>query len=300
MTKSRAAVLRETVRRGPIVLAPGAHDALSAKAIEDFGFAAVYLGGTVIAAALAGLPDVGLLGAAEIASFAGHIARAVAIPVICDADAGYGTPVGIMRTVALFERAGVAAIHIEDEIFPRTRFMGQARQLCTIEEMRARIAAALSAKDDPDFMIVARTDARAGRPFEEALTRATAYAEAGADMVYVEHLTSRDEFVAVAEALRDRVLLFANMSEFSRYPLIPAAELQALGYRIVIFPATTLRASHRATVDVLTELRRMGTQTGILDRLAPRDEISRLTRTSEAMRLEEQYLPPGPTADDKK
>jgi methylisocitrate lyase len=296
--KRPGSALRDAIRRGPIVLAPGAHDALSAKAVEDIGFPAVYLGGTVIAAALAGLPDVGLLGAAEIAAFAGHIARAVSIPVICDADAGYGNPVGIMRTVAMFEQAGVAAIHLEDEVFPRTRFMGQARQLCTVDEMRARIAAALSAKEDPDFMIVARTDARAGRPFDEALSRVSAYAEAGADMVYVEHLTSRDEIVRVAETLRDRALLFANMSEFSRYPLIPAAELEALGYRIVIFPATTLRASHKATVDILTEIRRSGTQAGVLDRLASRDEISRLTGTEDAMRLEKEYLPPGDTGDN--
>ncbi len=284
--------LRDAIRGTPIVLAPGAHDGLSAKAIEELGFPAVYLGGTVIAAALAGLPDVGLLGAAEIVGFAGHIARAVSIPVICDADAGYGNPVGIMRTVAMFEQAGVAAIHIEDEVFPRTRYMGHDRQLCGVDEMRRRIAAALSAKRDPDFMIIARTDARAGRPFDEALSRASAYAEAGADMVYVEHLTSREEFVRVSERLRDRAWLFANMSEFSRYPLLSAHELEALGYRIVIFPATTIRAAHKATVEVLAEIRRSGTQRGVLDRLATRDEIARLTGTDEALRLEKEYLPP--------
>ncbi|HEX9494410.1 MAG TPA: oxaloacetate decarboxylase [Candidatus Limnocylindria bacterium] len=290
--KRPAAALRTAIRGGPIVLAPGAYDALSAKVIEDLGFPAVYLGGTVIAAALAGLPDVGLLGAAEIAGFAAHVARAVSIPVICDADAGYGNPAGIMRTVALFEQAGVAAIHIEDEVFPRTRYVGQARQLCSVDEMRARIAAALTAKQDPDFVIIARTDARAGSSFEEALSRAIAYAVEGADMVYVEHLTSREEFVTVAETLRDRASLFANMSEFSRYPLLPAAELDALGYRLVIFPLTTLRAALKATVEVLEEIKRNGTQGGVLDRLAAREEIGRLTGADEALRLEKKYLPP--------
>ena len=284
--------LRSLLARPGIVQAPGAWDALSARVIEAAGDPAISVGGTAIAAAHLALPDTGLLTSTEIIAVAGRIAGATRLPVICDADAGYGNPLNVARTVRSFEGSGVAGIHLEDEVFPRTRYAHPDRQLCSVDEMRRRLDAALAARRDPDFVLIARTDARLGRDLAETVGRIEAYATTGVDICYVEHLTSREEFERVAAAIGHRVPLLANMTEFSRYPLLTASELEALGYRIVIYPLTILRAALGAARAALDELAATGSQAGFLDRLAPRTVLPALTDTDLAMELEREYLPP--------
>jgi methylisocitrate lyase len=287
---SKARRLRELIAKQTIVL-PGAFNALTALQIERAGFQAVYVSGAAIAAAR-GLPDIGLLSMSEVASDAGQIARAVSLPAVADADTGYGPPLAVMRTVHEFERAGVAGIQLEDQENPKKCGHLPGKRLIGIHEMAAKIRAAVAARRDPDFLIVARTDARAVEGLDAALLRAQAYLEAGADVIFPEALESADEFRTFAQRLlKDgfRAPLMANMTEFGKTPYLSVAEFEDLGYRLVLFPVTALRVAADAVEKMLLELKFSGSQRGWLGRMSTRQHLYDLLRYAEYEQREKEW-----------
>jgi methylisocitrate lyase len=270
------------IARGTVVL-PGAFNALTAMQIERAGFDAVYVSGAGIAAAR-GLPDIGLLSMAEVVADAGTIAQAVAIPALADADTGYGPPLSVMRTVQAFEQAGLAGLHLEDQESPKKCGHLPDKRLVSVAEMAQKIGAAMEARRNPDFLIVARTDARAAEGLDGAVKRARAYVDAGADAIFPEALESAEELKAFARALKKEgatVPLVANMTEFGKTPYLTVKEFEALGYRLVLFPVTALRVASKAIETVLKELKSLGTQQRSLDKMQTRQRLYELLRYAE-------------------
>jgi len=274
--------LREAIARGTVVL-PGAFNALTAMQVERAGFDAVYVSGAGIAAAR-GLPDIGLLSLAEVVADAGTIAQAVAIPALADADTGYGPPLSVMRTVQAFEQAGLAGVHLEDQESPKKCGHLPEKRLVSVAEMAQKIGAAAQARRDPDFLIVARTDARAVEGLDGAVKRARAYVNVGADAIFPEALESAEEFKAFAQALKKEgatVPLVANMTEFGKTPYLTVKEFEALGYRLVLFPVTALRVTAKAIEAMLEELKSFGTQQRSLEKMQTRQQLYELLRYAE-------------------
>ncbi len=238
---SAASRLRELLRGDRIVTAPGCHDALGAYFIQKAGFDAAYMTGYGVACSLLGRPDLGELTMTEIVEHARRIAAAVDIPLICDADTGYGGPLNVQRTVREFEKAGVAAIHIEDQVEPKRCAAMAGVQVVDLPTAVNRIRAAMDAKQNPDFVVIARTDSRPSHGFAHAVERAQAFAEAGADVVYIELLGSREEVEQAAREIR-RVPLLFDMFDHPLVPVLTAPELEAMGYGIVTFPFTSTLA----------------------------------------------------------
>lgn len=257
--------LRKLVEAEEILILPGAYDALSAKLVQAAGFQAVYLTGYGQSASKLGEPDVGLMCMSEMAERTRDIAMAVDIPVACDADTGFGGPVNVIRTVREYERAGAAAIQLEDQTMPKKCGHMLGRQVVPTEEMAEKIRAAAAARGDPDFLIIARTDARTEHGIDEAIRRGRLYEEAGADIIFIESLETVDEMKRVNREIRKPTI--ANMVEGGRTPFLPARELQEIGYSAVIFPITTLYAAAKAVYDVLADLRENGTSAGSADRM---------------------------------
>jgi methylisocitrate lyase len=270
---STSAELRELIREGCVAM-PGVYNAATARMVERAGFEAVYVSGAGLCNATAGVPDVGLLTLTEVAQLAGYIARAVTIPCIVDADTGFGGPENAARTVQEFERAGLAGCHIEDQEFPKRCGHLAGKTLVTIEEMNEKVAAAAAARRDTNFLLIARTDARAVESFGQAVERAKSYLAAGADAIFPEALQGREEFRDFAKAV-DAPLL-ANMTEFGKSPLMSREELAELGYRMVIYPQTAFRVSMFATGQMLRDLKSTGTQQSWLDRMQTRKELYEL------------------------
>lgn len=265
--------LRRAIRAGCIAM-PGAFNAATARLVERAGFDAVYVSGAGLANATAGVPDIGLLSLAEVAQLAGYIARSVRIPALVDADTGFGGPAEAALAVREFERAGLAGMHIEDQVFPKRCGHLAGKAVVSIEEMAEKIRAAADARSDRDFLIVARTDARAAEGFDAAVARARAYLDAGADAVFPEALETAGEFCAFAKKIR--APLMANMTEFGRSPLLSMRQLATAGYRMVLFPLTAFRVSMRSAEECLRDLRRRGTQRAWLDRMQTRAELYEL------------------------
>lgn len=280
--------LRERLLAKEILILPGAHDGLTARLIEAAGFEAVYATGAG-AAASRGLPDIGLLTMTEMASNAETLAKATGLPVLADADTGYGGALNVMRTVEAFERAGVGGIHIEDQVFPKRCGHLEGKTLVPPEEMVGRIRAALEARRDPDFVIVARVDARGPLGMEEALNRAKAYAEAGADAIFPEALVSEEEFRLFAESVDTP--LIANITEFGKSPLLSAKELEAMGYKAVLFPISALRVAARSVAELLEDLKADGSQRGALKRMVDREELNRILAYEEYDDAEARFNP---------
>ena len=253
-----AARLRALLDSGQTIVAPGAFDSLSARLVEEAGFPAVYMTGFGTSAALIGRPDVGLLTMTEMAGNAGRIAACVDIPVIADADTGYGNPLNVIRTVGAYEAAGVAGIHIEDQVAPKTCGHLEGKQVIPAEEMAQKIRAAVEARTQPEFVIIARTDARAVEGLERALRRGRMYREAGADVLFIEALTSEAEAEEAVRAFPWVPLLF-NWAEGGKTPPISLDRLRDLGYRIVIFPLSTLLAATGAMRRILLQIAQAGT-----------------------------------------
>lgn len=277
LTKPRR--LRELIAKQTVVL-PGAFNALTALQIERTGFDAVYVSGASIAAAR-GLPDIGLLSMSEVVADAGTIAEAVSIPAIADADTGFGPPLTVMRTVREFERAGLAGIQLEDQENPKRCGHLPGKRVVDPSEMAQKIAAAVEARRDPDFFIIARTDARAVEGLEAAALRAKTYAEAGADAVFPEALESAEEFRAFAQRLAKEgvdVPLVANMTEFGKTPYLSVREFEDLGYRLVLFPVSTLRIAMKAVEKLLLELKTVGSQREFLGQMQTRQQLYDLLR----------------------
>lgn len=279
--------LRAAYSAGPIMV-PGAFNALVAKLAERLGFPAVYFSGGALSAGWAGVPDVGLLTQTEFAEQAAVIARATSLPLLCDADTGFGEALQVERTVRLYEEAGAAGLHLEDQTMPKRCGHLSGKSLVGAEAMAAKIRAAVSARRDRDFVIVARTDARAVEGFAAAVERAHAYRAAGADAIFPEALESADEFARFAREVPGPLL--ANMTEFGRGPLVPFEELAAMGYRIAIYPLTAFRAAMRAAEDVLRAVRDQGTQSRSLDRMQTRAELYDLLGYSDWERRDRAYF----------
>lgn len=274
--------LRELIERELVVL-PGAFNALTAMQIERAGFTALYVSGAGLSAAR-GLPDIGLLSLTEMVSDAATIARAVAIPVVADADTGFGPPLIVARTVQEFERAGLAAIQLEDQELPKKCGHLPGKRVVPVQEMVSKLLVATEARRDRDFLIVARTDARAVEGMEAAVQRARAYVEAGADAIFPEALESAEEFRLFAGQLAKegvKVPLVANMTEFGKTPYLTASEFEDLGYRLVLFPVTALRVATRAIEQMLDELKHHGSQRGLLNRMHTRQQLYDLLRYDE-------------------
>jgi methylisocitrate lyase len=265
---------RNLLEARQIVVAPGAYDAISARAAEAAGAKAIYLSGAGVTNSLLAVPDIALITLDEMARQANYLCSAVGVPVIADADTGYGETANVMRTVREFERAGLAGLHLEDQVSPKRCGHLDGKQLITSADMVSKLKAAVRARQQPDFMIVARTDARGVNGLADAIERGKRYVDAGADCVFPEGLASADEFAAFREAVPGPLL--ANMTEFGKTPLITAAEFQRIGYEIVIFPMTAFRAMLFAVSSAYETLIREGTQESILDRMKTRQELYEL------------------------
>ena len=250
---------------------PGVPNAAMARQVEQAGFDALYISGAGMANATAGVPDIGLLTLTEVVRLAGYAAKAVGIPAIVDADTGFGGAPNVARTIQELENAGLAGCHIEDQEFPKRCGHLAGKSLVSAEEMVDKIKAAIEARQDPDFMIIARTDARGVEDFRHAVDRAQQYLAAGADAIFPEALQSADEFRDFAKEI-DRPLL-ANMTEFGKSPLLPFAELGEIGYRMVIFPMSAFRVTMKASAEFLSALKRAGTQTDWIEQMQTRQEL---------------------------
>jgi len=257
--------LRKLIEAEDILMCPGTYDPLMAKLIKRLGFEAMYMTGAGVSHSTLAMPDLGLTTMTEMVHRATQLADASELPLICDADTGYGNALNVMRTVREYERAGVAGIHIEDQEMPKRcgHFMGKS--LIETDEMVGKLKAALDARQDEDFMIIARTDARTAVGFDEALDRAHAYAEAGADVIFFESPRSVEELTAVPKAIDKPVL--ANMVETGLTPLLSASELQDLGYGVVIFAGGLARFLARQAEGFLQNLKNTGTTAAYMDRM---------------------------------
>ena len=271
--QTKAARLREIIAKGAIML-PGVPNAAIARQVEQVGFEAVYISGAGMANATAGVPDIGLLTLTEVAQLAGYIAKAIKIPAIVDADEGFGGAENVARTVRKLEGASLAGCHIEDQDFPKRCGHVSGKRLVEIEEMVGKIKAAVAARRDPNFMIIARTDARAVEGFDRAVERAGEYIAAGADAIFPEALQSFEEFRDFAKEID--VPLLANMTEFGRSPLLSFHDLVDLGYRMVIFPQSAFRVAMKAGEKFLRALKESGTQKDWIDEMQTREELYHL------------------------
>jgi 2-methylisocitrate lyase-like PEP mutase family enzyme len=263
--------LRELLAGPELVVAPGAFDCITARLVEAEGFPAVYVTGSGVSMSALGAPDVGLMSFAEVLDRVKRICDVVSIPVIADADTGYGGPLNVVRTVREFERAGVSAIQIEDQAWPKKCGHELGRKLIRPEEMAARLRAALDARLDDDLVIIARTDARTTEGIKEALARAFMYQEAGADVIFVESPESEEEMRRITRRMRAPTLV--NMVEGGRTPILPVATLQEIGYRIVIYPNSLTRVLGRAGQQVLRHLKADGSTEGLEDSMMDHREL---------------------------
>jgi 2,3-dimethylmalate lyase len=283
-----AARLRALLDSGQTIVAPGAFDSLSARLVEEAGFPAVYMTGFGTSASLIGRPDVGLLTMTEMAGNAGRIAACVDIPVIADADTGYGNPLNVIRSVGAYEAAGVAGIHIEDQVAPKKCGHLEGKQVIPAEEMAQKIRAAVEARAQPELVIIARTDARAVEGLEQALQRGRLYREAGADVLFIEALTSEAEAEEAVRAFPGVPLLF-NWAEGGKTPPISLDRLRELGYRIVIFPLSTLLAATGAMRRILQEIARAGTPAAAIRELPTFAEFVDFIGLPQVRQAEQRY-----------
>ncbi len=283
----RSRRLRALLARPEIVIAPGAFDCIGARLVEVSGFSALYVTGSGVSMSALGAPDVGALSFAEILDRVRRIADVVSLPVIADADTGYGGPINIIRTVREFERAGVSAIQLEDQTWPKKCGHEPGRRIVATETMRARIAAAVDARCDPDTIIIARTDARAADGLEAAIERACRYHEAGADVLFVEAPQSEAELAAVPPRVPAPTLV--NLVEGGRTPLLPNRRLEELGFRIAIYPNALTRIFAKAGQELLAALRAAGTTTGMAGRMLDHDALWSLFDNARWRALEDRF-----------
>ena len=271
--QTKPARLRELIAKGAVML-PGVPNASIARQVERLGFDAVYVSGAGMANSTAGVPDIGLLTLTEVVQLAGYIARAVEIPTIVDADTGFGGSENVARTIRELEAAGLAGCHIEDQEFPKRCGHLSGKSLVPVEEMTEKIKAAVAARGDPEFMIIARTDARAVEDFDRTVDRAKQYMRAGADAIFPEALQSPEEFRDFASQVD--LPLLANMTEFGKSPLLSFSELAEFGYRMVIFPQSAFRVSMKATEEFLRALKQSGSQKEWTGQMQTRQQLYEL------------------------
>lgn len=281
--------LRELLKQPGIIVAPGAHNAFAAKIIEQTGgFQAVYMTGSGAAMSLLGEPDVGLLTMTEMVTQARNLVNAVHLPVIADADTGYGNALNVVRTVREFERSGVAAIHLEDQITPKKCGHFEGKQVVSQNEMVGKIKAAVDTREDPDFVIIARTDARAVLGFGEAVQRANAYVEAGADVIFFEAPQSMEELKTIVQSIRAPLLV--NMDEGTKTPLLTVKELEGMGFRIVIFPRSVPSAAAKVIQELMLHLKETGSTQGFVNRIVTFEGRNLITGLAKYKEMEKKYL----------
>jgi methylisocitrate lyase len=267
--KSPGRRLRDAIAAGTVLL-PGVFNPLVARIAERTGFQAVYLSGAALSASL-GLPDIGLVTLSEFIAAARTITAATALPLVCDADTGFGEALNVERTVCEFEAAGVAGIHLEDQQLPKRCGHLSGKKLVESHEMAAKLRAAAAARRDPDFLVIARTDARGVTGFADAVKRAHLYREAGADAIFPEALESADEFAKFAKEVPGPLL--ANMTEFGKSPLLDAKQLGDVGYRLILYPVSSLRIALKAVESFFADLTKAGTQKDEVGRMLTRAEL---------------------------
>lgn len=284
---TRAARLRERLSNGPILVAPGAPDALVARIIERAGFEVVYFSGAAFAYTHLGAPDLGLVSLSETVWRVSAIAEATSLPVVVDADDGYGGPFNVMRTVRLLEAAGAAAVQLEDQVAPKRCGHLVGQRVVPPEVMIGKLKAAVDARRDESLVLIARTDARSVEGLEAALERAHRYREAGADVLFLEAPLSRDELARIAQELPPPVMV--NMVEGGRTPLLAAAELEALGFRLVIFPGAAVRAAAFAVTQLVERLRQDGSTAAMMHRMLSFDELNALLDLPRFQEREQRY-----------
>jgi 2-methylisocitrate lyase-like PEP mutase family enzyme len=283
---SAATKLRALFKSGRIAVAPGAYDGLSARLVELAGFPAIYASGGAIARS-AGVPDLGLLSVSAIVDRLASMVDVVEVPIVADADTGYGNALNAQAAARAFERAGVAAFHLEDQTFPKKCGHYDDKSLVPVVEMVQKLKAVRDALQDPDFVVIARTDAIAVEGFAAAIDRAAAYREAGADMIFVEAPTSETEIAEIAKSVSGWKLI--NMFEGGKTPLLPASRLEALGYHLVIIPSDTQRAAIKATQRVLAAIARDGTSAAMRNDMVSFKEREALIDTAAYLERSKRY-----------
>lgn len=264
-----------SIKSGGAIAIPGAFNAASALLIEKAGFQAVYISGAGLSNSN-GLPDAGLLSRDEVVRLSSFIIDAVSLPIIIDADTGFGGPVEMAKTIKAFEETGASAIQIEDQVFPKRCGHLPGKSVIPQAQFEEKIRAAVDARKSPDFLIIARTDARATNGLDEAIKRANAYINAGADIIFPEALETKEEFIEFTRAVK--APLMANMTEFGKTPYIGLDEWGEMGYSFVLFPMTAFRAGMKAMEEALRELKERGTQKGLLGKMQTREELYKLLR----------------------
>jgi carboxyvinyl-carboxyphosphonate phosphorylmutase len=280
--------LREMLRGDRMIVAPGAYDALSAKIIEQAGFEVVYMTGAGVSRSL-GFPDVGLATLGEMTERAAQITTAVNVPVLADADTGYGNAINVIRTVREYERAGLAGLHLEDQDTPKRCGHYEGKGLISVDEMIGKLQAALDARRDPDFVIIARTDACGVDGIDAAIERANRYAETGVDAVFVAAPRSREELARIASEVSAPVMM--NMFEGGKTPYTTNAEFERMGFRLVIFSAAAQMAACWAIAEVMRVLRRDGSLAAFADHLMSFKDRDALIGLPETEALEARYIP---------
>lgn len=284
----KTTILRQLLNDKEILVAPGAHDVLTARVIEKSGFKAVYMTGYGQAASALGKPDIGLLSMTEMLDRARKFASSVDIPVIADGDTGFGNAITVMRTVEEYEAAGVAAIQLEDQIAPKRCGHMIGRRVISMEEMVGKIEAAKAARKDEDFVIIARTDARTVLGIDEAIKRAKAYEAAGADLIFVESVESEEEMKRINEELK--VPTLANMVEGGRTPLLTNTELEKMGYNIVIYPTASTYVTAKSMFDLMDALKNDETTAKYIDNMITFSEFNDLVGLNEYADLENKFV----------
>jgi 2-methylisocitrate lyase-like PEP mutase family enzyme len=285
--KSRQ-TFKQLLQRDRLLVAPGCFDGLSARLIQEAGFEAAYLSGGAVARSM-GVPDIGLVTLSEVIDRAAQVASVVNIPIIADADTGYGNAVNLVRAVREFERSGVAAIHIEDQITPKRCGHLDGKEVIPLEEMEKKLEAALASRSDPDFCIIARTDARGVHGFDDAIRRGRAFAKLGVDAIFVEAPQSEAELAEIPRAIVG-VPLLVNVFKGGKTPMLPVDRLQQMGYRIAIYPSETQRAGIHAMRQALGLLKRDGTTEAMDDALTTFKERDKIVGLDEWQQLEQRYL----------
>lgn len=283
----KTSLLKQYIYDDEILVMPGAHDALTAKIVEQAGFKAVTIGGYAASACLLGQPDLSLLTLTEMVDCVRRVADAVDIPVFTDGDTGHGGVLNVRRTVTEMERAGVAGLFIEDQVFPKRCGHMDGKDVIECEQMLAKIKAAVDARSDRDFIIMARTDALAIHGLQEAIERGNRYREAGADLIFVEAPRSIEEMRAITRGVQAPTL--ANNIEGGKSPILPADELQAIGYSVVVFPVAATYAVTKVVVDLMAEIKSTGTSAGFRDRMFSFEQFNKFIGLAEMLKTERGF-----------
>jgi 2-methylisocitrate lyase-like PEP mutase family enzyme len=280
--------LKQLLKCDKLLVAPGCFDGLSARLVQEAGFEAAYLSGGAVARSM-GIPDIGLVTMSESIERAAQVISAIKIPIIADADTGYGNAVNLVRTVREFERAGVAAIHIEDQITPKRCGHLDGKEVISLGEMTQKLQAALAARSDPDFCIIARTDARGVNGFDDAIERGQAFAKLGVDAIFVEAPQSEEELEEIPRRIPN-IPLLVNVFKGGKTPMLPVERLEKMGYRIAIYPSETQRAAIHAMRNALSTLKREGTTESIDAALTTFKERDQVVDLDGWQKIEKEFM----------